>query len=242
MVDGEHKYDLNYGEGDSYSLYQHSYLGYGLNEARKRIKERVVDLWMKETTKLDKIIYHPCLPENHIENLTYTPTSSDQNQSIDIQLLGTGAGTTQCRGIVEKLFNKNEKCNTSPCSFNGVYQPSLTDNFDQRELYVFSYFFDLTQPLGMPVEFSVGELGDLTHQVCSGNTASFQHIPKAVEKLKSDPDYCLHLTYAYSLLKIGYDLPPHRIVKTAQKINNVETGWCLGASIAMIDQYQICKS
>ncbi|CAO3609629.1 unnamed protein product [Cunninghamella echinulata] len=247
MADGDHKYDLDYGEDDPYSLYQHSYLGYGLNEARKRIKESVVDLWMEKgataeaTAQLGKV-YHPCLPENHTENLTYIPSTSNQSQPMNLQLIGTGAGTTQCRGIVEKLFNKNIQCNTAPCSFNGIYQPSLTDNFDQRDLFVFSYFFDLTQPLGMPVEFSVAELGTLTHNVCSGNMNYFQHIPKAVDIVKADPDYCLHLTYAYTLLKTGYELPQDRIVKTAQKIRGVETGWCLGASIAMIDSYQICKS
>ncbi|KAI8089969.1 nucleoside phosphatase GDA1/CD39 [Halteromyces radiatus] len=240
MVDGDHKYQLDYGKGEPYSLYQHSYLGFGLNEARKHVKEAMISLWHDEAIKTGRV-YHPCLPLNHTETIAYT--STNHSEPINIQLIGTGAGSTQCRAVVEKLFGKDLPCATSPCAFNGVYQPSLVDTFKLRDLYVFSYFFDLTQPMGMPLEFSVMELGTLTRHVCDGDiTDLVKHVPNALETLRSEPDYCLDLTYAYSLLKTGYDLPPERLVRTAQKIHGVETGWCLGASIAMIDSFGLCKA
>jgi guanosine-diphosphatase len=240
MADGEHRYQLEYGKGDPYSLYQHSYLGFGLNEARKHIKEKMVEQWIDDAIKTRRV-HHPCLPANHTETLTYV--SKTIIEPIDIQLIGTGAGATQCRAVIEKLFGKDRPCPTSPCAFDGVYQPPLADTFKLRDLYVFSYFFDLTQPLGMPLEFSVAELGALTTHVCDGTTGdALKHVPNALTTLQSAPDTCLDLTYAYSLLKTGYDMAPERLVKTAQKIGGVETGWCLGASIAMLDGNQLCKA
>ncbi|ORX55636.1 nucleoside phosphatase GDA1/CD39 [Hesseltinella vesiculosa] len=240
MIQGEHKYTLNYGEGDPFVLYQHSYLGFGLNEARKHIKEAIVDLW-KDQWSSSSPLYHPCLPLNHSETITTTKGQGNDETTMEFQLVGTGAGAAQCRAVLEPLFRKDE-CQTSPCAFNGVYQPSLTDAFSQRDLFVFSFFYDLTQPLGMPKEFSVAELGSLAQRVCDGQAEQyFRHVPDASILLQK-PDLCLELTYLYSLLKTGYDLPSDRIVRTAQKIKGMETGWCLGASIAMIDAQPICKA
>ena len=37
-------------------------------------------------------------------------------------------------------------------------------------MYVFSYFYDRTNPIGMPSSFSVEELKDLSKLVCQGET------------------------------------------------------------------------
>ncbi|KAI9470113.1 MAG: nucleoside phosphatase GDA1/CD39 [Benjaminiella poitrasii] len=231
MAEGDHKYILEYQSRD-YELYQHSYLGFGLNVASQRIKSEIINL----TGKQQAIYPHPCLPENYKEDIK----ASDGNSTV--QLVGTGAGYTACRGVVEKIFNKDTLCELGSCAFDGVYQPPLKDTFhSNNDLYVFSFFYDLTQPLGMPTEFSVRELGELAEQVCRGDARPFQHMPKAVELLKDKPDYCLQLTYIYNLLRFGYDIPSDRLVRTAKKIRGAETGWCLGASIAMLDEAKLCQ-
>lgn len=233
MFEGDHKYTLDYQNG-TFDLYQHSYLGYGLNEARKRIKSAIVELW-KEEIKFTGQVYHPCLPSGHQEEVPLA-------NGTMIKLIGTGAGYTECRGVIEKVFNKDKLCELGPCAFDGVYQPPLVETFKENDLYVFSYFYDLTQPLGMPSEFSIRELGELTDRVCKGETRPFQHVPNAIKTLKEKPEYCLDLTYIYNLLKFGYDIPSDRLVRTAKKIRGAETGWCLGASIAMIDEAKLCKA
>ncbi|KAI8387350.1 nucleoside phosphatase GDA1/CD39 [Blakeslea trispora] len=237
MLPGEHVYQLDYAH-QRYNLYQHSYLGFGLNEARKRIKQSVVELWESSLSSSSRHnIYHPCLPENHTETIKYT--TEDSTRQID--LIGTGAGHAACRGVIEKIFDKDTACPFSPCAFNGIYQPSLKDTFLDRDLYVFSYFYDLTQPLGMPLEFSVRELGELSEAVCRGDPEAFIHIPNALQTLKNNPDYCLDLTYTHALLRIGYEISPERMVRTAKKIHDAETGWCLGASIAMMNDNRLCR-
>ena len=230
MLPGDHQYELEYAH-QNYNLYQHSYLGFGLNEAKRRIKEVVVKSWGE---KIPGRVFHPCLPEGHKEIITY--------ESKKIELVGTGAGHAACRGVIEKVFGKEKACALNPCAFDGVYQPPLMDTFTDRDLYVFSYFYDLIEPLGMPLEFSVRELGELANRVCGGEVNQiFGHLPNALHAIKSSPDYCLDLTYTHALLRVGYDVSPDRLVRTAKKIRDAETGWCLGASIAMIDNNQICK-
>ncbi|KAI8140111.1 nucleoside phosphatase GDA1/CD39 [Fennellomyces sp. T-0311] len=236
MAEGEHKYLLDYGESQ-YTLYQHSYLGYGLNEARKKIKEEMIEIWKEEAVRSGHV-YHPCLPANHTEQVAWE-ISKGKTQTVT--LVGTGAGHAECRAVVERVFKKDKICALTPCAFDGMYQPPITETFTARDLYVFSFFYDLTQPLGMPSEFSVGELAELTQRVCSGESDPFKHVPNALEALNEKPDYCLDLTYIHGLLRVGYDVPPERLVRTAKKIRGAETGWCLGASIAMIDEAQICQ-
>ncbi|CAG8776178.1 14656_t:CDS:2 [Gigaspora margarita] len=248
VAEGEHRYELEYG-GHKYVLYQHSYLHYGLMEARKAIKNFVVNIW-SDKKNIDSIenvdsehnpssghVSHPCLPKNYTE-IWPSPNLSDEDATT---LIGTGAVHAQCRYIVEQVLNKTKTCPLSPCSFDGVYQPPISETFSNNEIYVFSYFYDRVSPLGMPSEFSLKELRDLTDDVCIGNIDQFEHLPEAMKELRKNPHYCMDLSYIYGLLHIGYEIPLEREVKMAKKIKGVETGWCLGAAIAILDQKQWCK-
>ncbi|KAG2178836.1 hypothetical protein INT43_001682 [Umbelopsis isabellina] len=229
LAEGEHKYQLTFA-GQNYDLYQHSYLGYGLNSARDTILAEMIKEWNGQ-----KSVQHPCLPKNRSEKYVKEDTGEEHD------LVGTGAGYSQCRAVVEKMMNKDAKCSLAPCSFSGVYQPSLQDTFASHDLYAFSYFYDVTQPLGMPLEFSVGSVREMAENICAENYSLIEHVPGAVKEVQSNPTYCLELTYLHELLKSGYGLPEDRMVKTAKKINDAETGWSLGASIAVLDEAQLCR-
>ncbi|CAG8724230.1 19553_t:CDS:2, partial [Dentiscutata erythropus] len=245
VAEGDHRYELEYG-GHKYVLYQHSYLHYGLMEARKAIKNFVVDIWrdrdisLMENVDSEQIpskghVPHPCFPKNYTE---IWPLPDEDTTT----LIGTGAGHAQCRFIVEQVLNKTKSCSLSPCSFNGVYQPPISETFSDNEIYIFSYFYDRVSPLGMPSEFSLKELRELTDDVCIGDIEQFEHLPEAMKELRKNPHYCMDLSFIYGLLHIGYEIPLEREVKMAKKIKGVETGWCLGAAIAILDQKQWCKS
>ncbi|CAJ0649886.1 16606_t:CDS:2 [Entrophospora sp. SA101] len=200
VAPGEHRYELEYG-GHKYILYQHSYLHFGLMEAKKAIISFMVKLWNNsiDGIKNDLIsdislsydgnlkdefyIPHTCLPKNYSESWQIDIDNDDDNS---VKLIGTGGGHVQCR------------------------------------------------PLGMLSEFTLKELCDLTDQVCSGNYKRFSYLPEAVKELKKNPYYCMNLSFIYELLHTGYEIPLEREIK-------IETGWCLGASIAMLDQSFWCK-
>jgi guanosine-diphosphatase len=137
----------------------------------------------------------------------------------------------QCRKLAEKILVKDAECKLAPCSFNGVHQPSLEKTFAREDVYIFSYFYDRTDPLGMPESFTLRELHHLTEQVCGGEPSwdVFESIPGALEELRDRPEHCLDLNFMTALLHTGYEMPIDREVKIAKKIKGNELGWCLGA-------------
>ena len=144
----------------------------------------------------------------------------------------------QCRALAEGILYKNKACDLSPCSFNGVHQPSLEKTFPREDVYIFSYFYDRTQPLGMPESFTLRELHDLTAKVCGGEKTwdSFAGVEGALADLRDRPEWCLDLNFMNALLHTGYDMPIDREVKIAKKIKGNELGWCLGASLPLLDR------
>ncbi|OBZ81096.1 Guanosine-diphosphatase, partial [Choanephora cucurbitarum] len=155
LPDNDFKYRLTH-EGKDYLLYQHSYLGYGLMEARKRMHQQVLD---QHSSLASHQLTHACLPEgirweyNKLEN--------------PIEFLGNGS-FDDCLGVADLALNKHKPCDFAPCSFDGIYQPPIADTFTEGPIYIFSYFHDRTQPLGLPASFRLPQLASLTEAVCSG--------------------------------------------------------------------------
>lgn len=247
LSDGDHKFSLQFG-GRDFDLYQHSYLGFGLNEARNKINRLVVEQQLSpaEMAADPVVATHPCLPPNTSYltevKLPDGTSSLDGSNLVERKVEFKGPAIPaplQCRGIAEKILEKNAVCANPPCSFNGVHQPALFEAFPaDSDMYVFSFFYDRTSPLGMPTVFSVDDLWDLTKQVCSGELAysAFESVKGAVDALKKNPQWCSELSYMHALLRTGYDIKGQRNVKIAKKINDNELGWCLGASLPLLDQ------
>ncbi|KAI4126848.1 MAG: hypothetical protein LQ338_003521 [Usnochroma carphineum] len=240
LAEGDHKYKLKFG-GRDFDLYQHSHLGYGLMEARKAIHKAVAK------TKRDASADSPNWHKEPISNPCITPgmkrlvnvTLDDGTEYINLNMVGpTDSSAAQCRGLAEKILEKDAQCKIAPCSFKGVHQPSLEKTFAQEDVYIFSYFYDRTQPLGMPESFSIRELRDTTAKVCEGESgwSVFEGIKGAQEELRGRPEYCLDLNFMMALLHTGYEMPIGREVKIAKKIGGNELGWCLGASLPLLSQ------
>ena len=230
LAEGDHKYALDFG-GRKFDLYQHSHLGYGLMVARATIHETLLadvaqgkpdDSWMS------KPITHPCFAVGMSKEVEVTFGGNDANFTF------TGpsqSSPAQCRALADRILKKDAACELAPCSFGGVYQPSLGKTFAKEDVYIFSYFYDRTKPIGMPDSFTLREMHDLTNTVCQGTDAwdVFDSVPGATDELNDRPEHCLDLNFMMSLLHTGYEMPLDREVKIAKKINDNELGWCLGA-------------
>lgn len=239
LADGDHKYQLSFG-GLDFTLYQHSYLGYGLNEVRQKINSAIAlsnpDPWAANLS-------NPCLPPGTtLKTMVLMPERGNNGANRVEQEVTFVApelpSHLQCRSFAEKILEKDAVCANPPCAFSGVHQPPLFESFPaDSDMYVFSFFYDRIQPLGMPSSFTLDELRDLADKVCRGRAAysSFAAVPGAIQELERNPQHCLDLTYMYALLRTGYDIKAHREVRIAKKINNMELGWCLGASLPMLD-------
>lgn len=237
LAPGDHKYELQFG-GREFDLYQHSHLGYGLMEARSAVHKSIVEAKLAtsptDLSWLNRPISNPCIGPGMQRqvNLTF-PEGHALAPKVSVTMTGPKelSAPAQCRGITEKILHKEADCKLAPCSFNGVHQPSLEKTFAKEDVYIFSYFYDRTKPLGMPDSFTLHELQRLTEIVCGGkdNWGIFEGIEGALEELEGRPESCLDLNFMLGLLHTGYEMPLSREVKIAKKIKNNELGWCLGA-------------
>ena len=237
LADGDHKYNMTFG-GRDFELYQHSYLGYGLMEARKKLHQVVIQGAHSNSKGsqdwLEEPITNPCIAPGMSRSVS---VEMDEGQpmagkTLKVNMTGPSQGSpAQCRAIAEKALNKEKACTLQPCAFDGVHQPSLAKTFAREDIYLFSYFYDRTQPLGMPESFTLEEMKDLTAAVCAGEESwdTFSGIDGALEELRDRPEHCLDLNFMLALLHTGYEMPMDREVKIAKKIKGNELGWCLGA-------------
>ncbi|KZF26624.1 nucleoside diphosphatase Gda1 [Xylona heveae TC161] len=243
LAEGDHKYNLSFG-GRDFTLYQHSHLGYGLMSAREAMHKIVLDAQLEEHptdhTWLGEPIINPCVASGMSREVEVKLGESNPlGASIKVNMTGPPEGSpAQCRGVAEKILKKDAECKLAPCSFNGVHQPSLDKTFSREDVYIFSYFFDRTQPLGMPESFTLKELKDLTAKVCEGESGwgIFGSVEGALAELKDRPEWCMDLNFMFTLLHTGYEMPMDREVRIAKKIKGNELGWCLGASLPLLSQ------
>ncbi|OAX78838.1 hypothetical protein ACJ72_06851, partial [Emergomyces africanus] len=230
LADGAHKFSLNFG-GRNFDLYQHSHLGYGLMKARDTIHKSIVEAKHASSPTdqswLSKPLLNPCLSAG-MSLAVKVKMGKDHplGEVVKVQMVGPKdrSSAAECRGIADKILNKNAECKLAPCSFNGAHQPPLQKTFAQEDLFVMSYFYDRTAPLGMPESFTLRDLQDLTATVCSGQGSwgVFKGIKGALKELQDRPEHCLDLSFMLSLLNTGYDIPLNRQVKIAKKIKGNE--------------------
>lgn len=244
LAPGDHKYELKFG-GREFELYQHSHLGYGLMSARDAMHKVVVEAMLANSPNdlswLKRPISNPCILPDMEREVTLTfPEGHALGTEVKVKMIGPNESSAapRCRAIAEKTLKKDADCKLAPCSFNGVHQPSLEKTFSREDVYIFSYFYDRTAPLGMPSSFTLQELHDLTSTVCSGEEgwSVFEGVEGAMAELKDRPEYCMDLNFMLSLLHTGYEMPLSREVKIAKKIKGNELGWCLGASLPLLSQ------
>jgi guanosine-diphosphatase len=236
LAKGDHKYKLTFG-GRNFELYQHSHLGYGLMSARESIHKTLIDALHSvnptDLTWVSEPITNPCIAPGMTRPVDVKLGNNHPlGETISVNMTGPSSpAPAQCRKLAEKILFKEKECALAPCSFNGVHQPSLEKTFAREDVYTVSYFFDRTDPLGMPESFTLKELHRLTDQVCGGETHwdVFESVPGALEELRGRPEHCLDLNFMSALLHTGYEMPIDREVKIAKKIKGNELGWCLGA-------------
>lgn len=136
-------------------------------------------------------------------------------------------------------------CETKPCSFNGVYQPSLLDTFPSGKVLLLSYFYDRLSPLLPPQSaINVQTIAATAKDVCLGHTAwlgRWGAHAEVMKELAGRPEWCLDLTFMYGLLRLGYEFEDTREVMIGKQLQNTELGWCLGATLAMVGGSLSCR-
>jgi guanosine-diphosphatase len=109
LQDGDHKYELSFG-GKERVLYQHSYLGYGLMRARKRVHRLVNFLASFRTTDNGAELANPCLARG-TRRVVEVETSSSGSDSATKNVTMFGAdlisGFEACRHVMQLVMAKD---------------------------------------------------------------------------------------------------------------------------------------
>jgi len=111
LADGEHKYSLNFG-GKQFTLYQHSYLGYGLMRARRSVHNLIGFTWsigQGEAVKWDELdekveVENPCLSKGTTRLVELDPKDK---KSVNVTMHGGVGGFDACNKIVELVLAKD---------------------------------------------------------------------------------------------------------------------------------------
>lgn len=102
---GEHKYDLEFG-GMKRVLYQHSYLGYGLMEARKSV-HRLVDFMAFGRPGADAEVANPCLAKGTTRVVEVE--DEQRRPKRNVTMIGADVGSFEaCNRVVEIVMAKDE--------------------------------------------------------------------------------------------------------------------------------------
>ncbi|KAG8992864.1 Guanosine-diphosphatase [Tulasnella sp. 427] len=163
LEEGDHKYELTF-SGRAHTLYQHSYLGYGLMRARRSVNNLVAFMW---DFRLDgkgsssgpgsignsgsqatdgPAVPNPCLSQGTKKVVTLD--GGKWSEGYNVTMTGSDVGSfDHCNRVVELVMAKDAVCTVKPCSFNGVYQPNILDTFPSGGILALSYFYDRIFPL-----------------------------------------------------------------------------------------------
>ncbi|XP_035848136.1 ectonucleoside triphosphate diphosphohydrolase 6-like isoform X2 [Sander lucioperca] len=192
---------------NTHTVYTHSYLGLGLMSARLAVLGGV-DASPQGSTEL----VSPCL----------APESSGSWEHADV--VYTVRGQKAGEPVYEACLTKVEKV-----LYRKVVKASEAADVD---FYAFSYYYDRAVDLGLIEEKTggtvlVADYIDASKRVCTGESPSPLQSPQS-------PFLCLDLVYISVLLQeLGF--PPHKPLRLARTINQVETSWALGASFHYLE-------
>lgn len=207
--------------GSSHRLYMRSHLGFGLDEARKRVAS------LLEAANATE---HPCHPAGH---------------AADSEAL-VGAGSyKECAKLYERLFNKS-RCELPPCSFAGAFQPALPSS-----LFGFSYLYDRTSAIGLlggaPQVFgvhtmSLEEVQRAAEALCAAPAAATRRRFEGGEDGEKWANFCGDAAYVVVLLGHGFGIDAATRLTMGNKVGGVELVWTLGAIIDKFASLQTASS
>jgi len=111
LAEGEHKYSLNFG-GKQFTLYQHSYLGYGLMRARRSVHNLVAFTWSFgqgatidwDELSEDVVVANPCLSRGTTRRVELDPPG---RKSVNVTMHGGIGGFEACNRVVELVMAKD---------------------------------------------------------------------------------------------------------------------------------------
>ena len=189
----------------TYHLFARSYLGYGLDEARKQYFETLA-----RNPTVNGVLQSPCHHNGFQDQISI-------NGGM-FTIRGT-AQVKECRSIIQQTFF----CKSPNCPFYD--QPKLHGDF-----FGFSGIFYAAYGTGMiNCWHCTKPLSPAMYDVSS------QHFcAKKYQEVGSDPyakNNCFSSNFVFELLSQGYGLPINKPIEVGNQVEGFDMGWTLGAML-----------
>ncbi|KAJ3105091.1 Golgi apyrase [Phlyctochytrium planicorne] len=237
------------GIGLKFNVFSTTFLGFGVNEARKRYMQSLLQpnaethienhLRLRQENKeivntnaknAPSSVSDPCLPSGLLLENTL------EDKSAATHFLGTGS-LSGCLSLQLPLLNKSSPCTTSPCFFNGVHGPPATFKESRPYLGASEYFYTPHSVYDLPE-------GPLDPAAFEKETSSYCATPwtdllqKFESKVWPHADIkrvqmqCFKSAWLLTILHEGFGAPKNMTtVEPVNEINGFSVSWTLGAMV-----------
>ncbi|KAG8010231.1 Ectonucleoside triphosphate diphosphohydrolase 3, partial [Nibea albiflora] len=185
--------------GYPYSVYTHSFLCYGKNEADKKILDKII-----QESSDPAYIVNPCYPEGYNTTLKASSiydsecTEKPKDYRPDKEFFMVGQPDSEkCKSIVRSIFDF-ETCNSSQCSFNGVEQPPVTGDF-----MAYAGFFFVARALKLQGKSQIDQFNASLTEFCNTHWTVLRKEKNWISE-RYLRTYCHGAHYIFTLLTDGY--------------------------------------
>lgn len=214
--------------GADYTVYTHSFLCYGKNEAEKKVLDKIV-----QDAANPNLILSPCYPKGL--NLTLTAseiydtpcTKMPARFTLDQQFFIVGTGDSdRCKAYVRMIFDF-DTCDADRCSFNGVEQPAVVG-----EYMAYAGLFFTSRAIGGKDDMDTFKAAIDTF--CSTSWVQLKKEKTWISD-KYLKTYCTAGHYMFFLLTEGYkfDKATWPNIHFEKEIKKTSIGWSLGYMLAL---------
>jgi Golgi nucleoside diphosphatase len=252
-------FKLQIGQGKHWNLYAHSFLYFGLNEARNRFQAHLL-AGKDANSRLVQGVHNPCLPggsrqevrlnihiNSHGEETWKSGSGVSENGYYEAVLNNnnTSGDFDECMAYAKEMLNleKNTWCDFAhkgECSFNGVAMPELPIQSEHfGEFLAFSNYYHVWDFLGLPKRASLQELYDATENICAMSKDEIFAFNQQNGKADVDQveDFCFRSAYAFNMLRNGYGFDMDEYITATNVLNGQKVGWALGAMLYEINTF-----
>ncbi|KAI1266886.1 nucleoside phosphatase family-domain-containing protein [Xylariaceae sp. FL1019] len=194
-----------------YKVFSSTWLGFGVNQARARYVERLIDTLLIEG---EHEVPDPCLPRG-----LRTTKSGDGIEGIsnELQLVGTGE-FQECMRTTKPLLGKDIPCNDEPCLFNGQHVPPI--DFDVNHFVGVSEYWHTTHGVFATKEDDKAyDFNTYQQKVLKFCSQPWEKMESGLEERKSDPgkeaqEACFKASWLINVLHEGIGVPRIGIEET----------------------------
>lgn len=227
-------YPLQLGGQKRWNVYTKSFLKFGIESARKRHQQGLVEYYkeqLKSPNQLgsNPVVVNPCFPMGYSEMLFDVATQVYFTLTGPISL--TSEQYFECRQSIFPLLETQygafcKEVFHDQCSISGAYQPSLPNgkhgNFIGTSSYLYSWKF-----LQMPTTAPLTLFEEKSISICQQNYSYLQRYFKENFYQTDDdyvklfgylPYYCFLSAYSATLLEDGYHFQKNQTLTVVQEV------------------------